>query len=110
MGSGAEEDLGTYTLWAYGYEDNGVKRALDDQRTLRRGQLNDGNLDTRVTPSQPSESHSRKLRSDRDDLDYREWNSESGFSGVDRWPASPGVLSEGQKRRRARMAELDDGF
>jgi len=110
MGSGAEEELGTYTQWAYGYEDSGVERAIEDQRTLRRGQMNDGDSFDRYTPAGPSERHYRKLRADRDDLDYREWNSDTGFSGVDRWPTGPGVQSEGQKRRRARMAELDDGF
>lgn len=110
MGSGAEEELGTYTQWAYGYEESGVERALDDVRTLRKGQLNDGDSYTRTTPSGPSESNSKKLRADRDDLDYREWNSDTGFSGVDRWPTGPGVQSEGQKRRSARKAQLDDGF
>ena len=110
MGSGKAEELGTYTQWAYGFSEASLERALDDQRTLRKGQLNDGDAYTRTTPSGPSESNSRKLRADRDDLDYREWNSDTGFSGVDRWPTGPGVQTEGQQRRRARRVLLDDGF
>lgn len=103
-------ELGTYARWAEGFSEASLTRALDDQRTLRRGQLNDGDEYNRTTPAGLSESHYRKLRSDRDDLDYREWNEESAFSGVDRWPTGAGVQSEGQKRRRDRRDRLDDGF
>lgn len=112
---GDRMDLGTYTRWAEGFSEASLERALDDQRALRRGQMNDGDEYNRTTPAGLSESHYRKLRSDRDDLDYREWNEETAFSGVDRWPTgagvqSTGVQSEGQKRRRDRRDRLDDGF
>ena len=108
--SQGRDDLGTFQKWAQGANPQSLERALADQRVLRRGQLNDGNVFSRTTPAGLTESTFQKLRSDRDDLDYREWNTESAFMGVDRWPSAPGVQSEGQKRRRARAEHLDDGF
>jgi len=110
MSSQGKDDLGTFARWAQGFSPESLERALADQRILRKGQLNDGDVFTRTTPAGLTESHYQTLRGGRDDLDFREWNTESAFSGVDRWPNAPGAQSEGQKRRRARREQMDDGF
>ena len=111
----AGASLGTYTLWAEGFSEASLQRALRDQATLKRGELNDGNDDCRYTRAQQTRRACDTLRAERDNLDYREWNEDTGFSGVTRWPEGPGmsangVQSEGDKRRRARRIALDDGF
>ncbi|MCA9514865.1 MAG: hypothetical protein KC635_07985 [Myxococcales bacterium] len=105
-----EEVLGTYAQWVAGYSPESVARAMHDQAALRRGQMNDGNEYNRTVPSGPSERHYDKLRTERDDLDYREWNSDTGFSGVNRWPTGPGMQTDQQKRRRAARKVIDEGF
>jgi len=110
MAKDYEEALGTYTQWAEGFSPESVERALRDQVNLKRGQLNDGDEYSRTTPAGFSRRHYDKIRAERDDLDYREWNASTGFSGVNRWPAGPGVESEGQGRRRARREAIDEGF
>ncbi len=107
--------LGTYTQWAEGFTPASLDRALRDQVVLKHGEMNNGNDDCRYTRAQQTKQACDTLRSERDNLDYREWNADSGFSGVTRWPAGPGMSAngaqtEGQKRRRARRVELDDGF
>lgn len=107
--------LGTYTQWAEGFSKASLDRALRDQVVLKHGELNNGNDDCRYTRAQQTKQACDTLRAERDNLDYREWNADSGFSGVTRWPEGPGmsangVQTEGQKRRRARRVELDDGF
>jgi hypothetical protein len=109
-----DETLGTYTQWAEAFSKRELDRALADQAIIQRAQLNDGNDLCRSTPSQPSKRAYDTIRAERDDLDYREWNSDTGFSGVNRWPKSPGMArgaeNEGQRLRRARKELLDDGF
>ena len=110
-----EPSLGTYTQWAEGFSKKSLDRALRDQAVLRHGQMNAGNDDCRYTPAQDTKSTCDKMRAQRTDLDYREWNADTGFSGVTRRPAGPGMtgngaLTEGQKRRLDRRNEIDDGF
>lgn len=110
-----EEELGTYAKWAEAFSRQDLDRALRDQAILHRARLRDGNEDARYTPSQGSQRACDTVRAERDDLDYREWNSDTGFSGVSRWPSAPGMLGRGQqselqKKRRARKDLLDDGF
>ena len=104
------KDLGVYGEWATGFSEASLDRALRDQQILRRGQLRDGDEYARYAPNQPSPSASTVIRATRDDLEFREWNEETGFSGVDRWPDAPGVQSPGQKRRRQRRDQIDEGF
>lgn len=102
--------------WATGTSDASLDRALADQETLTRGKLNESDDDSRYTPSGLSRSHYDALRMDRDDLDFREWNEDTGFSGVGRWPSNPGVGGQGgartasERRRLRRKLELDEGF
>ena len=110
-----EEELGTYSQWAEAFSKQGLDKALRDQALLHRAQLRDGSDSARYTPSQGNQRACDKVRSERDDLDNREWNSDTGFSGVSRWPSAPGMLGRGQesdaqKKRRARKDLLDDGF
>ncbi|MFT7580819.1 MAG: hypothetical protein ACI9MR_002493 [Myxococcota bacterium] len=105
-----QETLGTYTQWAEAFSPEGLQIALKDQARLRGGQLSDGDLCTRTTPSGFSKETYDVIRTDRNDMDYREWNEETGFHGVSRWPTGPGMQSDGQKRRRKRRQDLDDGF
>jgi len=112
-------ELGTYTQWAEAFSKGDLERALKDQAMIRHAQLKDGNDYTRTTPSGLTQRAYDVVRADRDDLDYREWNSDTGFSGVNRWPKGPGMVgqgpgrgvqTEGEIRRRARKEQLDDGF
>ena len=106
--------------WAFGTSDKSVQRALDDVARLNRGHLNEGDSSTRYTLSGPSRKHYDTLRFTRDDLDYREWNQETGYWGIHRWPSGPGEagqahpirhgLTEAQKRRRERRVEIEEGF
>jgi hypothetical protein len=108
------EGLGTYTQWAEAFSKRDLDRALSDQAIIARSQMNEGNDHCRSTPSQPSKRAYDKIRTERDDLDYREWNSDTGFSGVNRWPKAPGIgrgaETERQREHRARKEILDDGF
>lgn len=115
MANEFDEKLGTYTQWADGFSRTSLRQALKDQVVIQRGQLNNGNQDARTTPSGRSRQEYDAVRATRDDLDYREWNEDTGYSGVTRWPQGPGmigngVVTESEKRRRARRDELDDGF
>jgi hypothetical protein len=108
-------ELGTYTQWAEAFSRKDLDRALADQALLRRSQLKDGNDYCRTTPAGHSRRAYDTIRAERDDLDYREWNSDTGYSGVNRWPTGPGITARGvespaQKRRRERKELLDDGF
>ncbi len=104
------DSLGTYVRWAEGFTPDSLERSLEDLATLRRGQLSDSDEYQRTTPAGPTERHYRKLRADRDDLDFREWNSDTGYCGVHRWPSAPGVCTQHQQRRRHRRQEIDEGF
>lgn len=115
-------ELGTYTQWAEAFSKKDLERALRDQALIRHAQLKDGNDYTRTTPSGLTQRAYDVVRAERDDLDYREWNSDTGFSGVNRWPKGPGMVGQGpvrqvrgaqteaEIRRRARRDQLDDGF
>lgn len=108
------KELGTYNRFAEAFSNDQLERTLKDQATIKRAQLREGNV-VRVTPSQPSKRAYDAIRATRDDLDCREWNADTGFSGVTRWPSGPGMMghgveTEGQKRRRATIEQLDDGF
>ena len=103
--------------WATGTSQESLERSLEDVEILTRSRLKASDSETRYTPAGLSKSHYDTLRMDRDDLDYREWNEETGFSGVDRWPSGPGMegtdsahLTESERRRRRKRIELDDGF
>jgi hypothetical protein len=114
MSQSYDKDLGTYTRWAEAFSPEGLQKTLKDQATLRRGQLREGD-GNRVTPAQPTRRAYDAIRATRDNLDYREWNDDTGFSGVTRWPSGPGMVghgveTDGQKRRRAHLEQLDDGF
>jgi len=115
MSNEFDDTLGIYTQWAEGFSRTSLRHALKDQVVLARGQLNDGDEAQRYTPAGRSESEYDTVRATRDDLDYREWNEDTGYSGVTRWPQGPGMAgngieSENQKRRRARKEQLDNGF
>jgi hypothetical protein len=108
-------ELGTYTQWAEAFSKKDLDRALRDQALIHRAQLNDGNDYCRTTPSGLTRSAYDNLRAGRDDLDNRDWNSDTGFSGLNRAPQGPGMVGRGvetthQKKRRARRELLDDGF
>ncbi len=109
-----DEALGTYSEWAYGFDADDLRKRLTDQARIKAAQLKDGNEHTRTTPAGLTEAHYDTLRSGRDDLDYREWNTESAFNGKSRTPTGPGVpesgTAAGERKRRARTAEVDDGF
>jgi hypothetical protein len=103
--------------WATGTSQESLERSLKDVEILRRGRLKASDSETRYTPAGLSKSHYDTLRMDRDDLDYREWNEETGFSGLNRWPSDPGMgetepehLTESERKRRRKRIELDDGF
>ncbi len=109
-----DAELGTYTRWAEAFSPAGLEKTLKDQAVLRRGMLREDHV-CRVTPSQPTRRAYDAIRATRDDLDNREWNEDTGFSGVTRWPSGPGMVgrgveTEGQVRRRATIERLDDGF
>ena len=118
MSTRYDDELGTYSQWAEGFSNKGLESVLRDQVIIRRGQLNDGNDYTRYTPAQGSKSACDTVRAERDDLEFRDWNSEFGFHGASRPKPGPGMVgrrgpgaeSDGQARRRARRAEVDDGF
>ena len=99
----------SYERWMTGSSDASRERAVQDQRRLKQGQLRSGDAPT-YTRSGFSRSYCDQLRRDRDDLDYREWMSDTGFSGLGRRHQGPGVETEGQVRRRQRLRELDEGF
>lgn len=110
-----DDELGTYTQWAEAFSPKGLDKALADQATLRRGQLNDGNDHARYTPSQGTQRACDATRAGRDDLEFRDWNSDAGFYGASRARKGPGMVgrgqeSAGQQRRRAKLQEVDDGF
>lgn len=110
--------LAVYAEWATGFSEEGLQRVLADQAAIQRGRLRDGDEYPRYAPNQPSKRGYDTIRAERDDLDYREWNEETGFNGVNRWPTGPGVTgppgpgarSEGQRRRQRRRRELEEGF
>ena len=99
----------SYERWMTGSSDASRERAVQDQRRLNQGKLRAGDAPT-YTRAGFSRSCCDQLRRDRDDLDYREWMSDTGFSGLGRRHQGPGVQTEGQVRRRERMRELDEGF
>lgn len=110
-------NLGTYTLWAEAFSSQELTKRLNDQAQLKRGQLCDGNNFTRTTPAGLSRRAYDNVRANRVDMDNREWNSDTGFSGVNRWPKDPGMQGQGQGvqtpaeiRRRKVVERLDDGF
>ena len=103
--------------WATGTSDASLKRSIDDFATLTKGRLRATDAETRTTPAGFSQSHYDALRYDRDDLDFREWNEDTGFHGVNRWPTGPGMegqdlgeLDEAERRRARLRVEMDDGF
>ncbi len=115
MATRYDDELGTYAQWAFGFNPKDTEKRLRDQALIRRGQLNDGNDYTRYTPSQGTQSACDVVRADRDDLEFRDWNSEHGFSGASRALPGPGMYgrgqeSDGQKHRRLKRELLDDGF
>lgn len=115
MATRYEEELGTYSQWAQAFTSKGLETALRDQALLRRGQLNDGNEYTRYAPSQGTQRACDTHRVGRDDLEFRDWNAEHGFSGASRTLPGPGMFgrgqeSDGQKHRRAKREHIDDGF
>ena len=99
-----------HSRWATGTSPESLDRAMKDQARIARRRLNDGDSHTGYTEAHFSRRYYDVVRYHRDDLDYREWNAETGFSGVNRWPTGPGTESDGQARRRKRRLELDDGF
>jgi hypothetical protein len=116
MATRYDEKLGTYTQWAEAFSREGLERALRDQANIRHGQLNNGNEHTRYTPAQGDRRTCDTVRAGRDDLEFRDWNSEHGFSGASRPMNGPGSVgmagteSEGQHRRRRRREVIDEGF
>ncbi|MCC6622138.1 MAG: hypothetical protein IT385_12820 [Deltaproteobacteria bacterium] len=109
------ETLGTYTQWAEAFNRKSLRAALKDQALIQRGIMNGASDDARYTPAGRSEQEYTTLRATRDDLDYREWNEETGYSGVTRRPAGPGMVGHGarteaEKRRAQKRKQLDDGF
>lgn len=109
-----DKELGTFQRFAEAFSRAGLEKTLNDQVVLRRGMLRESNV-MRVTPSQPTKRAYDAIRATRDDLDCREWNADTGFSGVTRTPAGPGMIghgieTEGQKQRRTTLEQLDDGF
>jgi hypothetical protein len=96
--------------WASGTSAKSVTRAVDDQARLIKGRLNAGNASTRYTEAGLSKSHYDQLRYQRGDLDFREWNASTGFSGIDRRPTGPGMPQEGTRRRGGPRVRIDDGF
>jgi len=111
-----DDELGTYTQWAEAFSPKGLDKALADQAALHRGQLNDGNDHARYTPSQGTQRACDTTRAGRDDLEFRDWNSDAGFFGASRARMGPGMFgrgqeSAGQQRRRAKLREVvEDGF
>ena len=99
-----------HSRWASATSSESLERAMRDQATIARRRLNDGDTHTGYTQAHFSRRYYDVVRCHRDDLDYREWNASTGFSGVNRWPTRPGLETESQARRRRRRAELDDGF
>lgn len=103
--------------WSTGTSDQSLNRALSDQVILNQGRMKASDSETRYTPAGLSRSHYDALRTDRDDLDNREWNDATGFSGVNRWPDAPGMagqepvqMSASERRRNRIRNEVDDGF
>ena len=114
MSDKPENNLGTYGLWTEAFSAKSLERIFVDQARLQRGMLRH-DTDCRVTPASPAKLAYDEIRATRDNQDYREWNEDTGFSGVNRWPAGPGmtghgVETDGQQRRRAHLEQLDDGF
>ena len=99
----------SYERWMTGTTPESRERAVQDQRQLNQGKVREGAART-YTRAGFSRSNCDQLRRDRDDLDYREWMSETGFSGLKRRHQGPGVETEGQQRRRQRLRDLDEGF
>ncbi len=117
MATRYDDELGTYTRWAEAFSDQGLERALADQALIHRGQLNDGDDFTRYTPAQGNRRACDTVRAARDDLEFRDWNSDFGFSGASRPLTAPGMLgragrveSDGEARRRAQKRVIDEGF
>ena len=103
--------------WSTGTSDSSLDRALRDQAILNQGRMKATDSETRYTPAGLSRSHYDALRMDRDDLDFREWNEETGYHGVDRWPTGPGMsgqeaesTTEAERRRARLRREVDEGF
>ncbi|MCB9730241.1 MAG: hypothetical protein H6746_17355 [Deltaproteobacteria bacterium] len=99
-----------YARWASGTSDKSLARAIKDQARIIAGRLNATNATTRYTEAGLSRSHYDQLRYQRGDLDFREWNESTGFSGIDRRPTGPGMPEEGRRRRGAERKRIDDGF
>lgn len=115
MATRYDDELGTYTQWAEAFSRKGLETALRDQALIHRGQLNDGNEYTRYTPAHLTQRACDVVRAERDDLEFRDWNSEHGFSGASRERAGPGMVGRGQEsarqvERRARRKAIDEGF
>lgn len=102
--------------WMKATSPESLERAAADQRRLAHGRMNHQPGAAPYTQAGLSREHYDALRYRRDDLDYREWNAATGFSGVDRWPTGPGMAGQsgtvttGERRRRARRAEIEEGF
>lgn len=110
------EPVDRYRRYMTGPSEGSLDRAVRDLRGIIRGrQRVDGGAD-RYTEAGLSRSHYDQLRHQRDDLDYREWNADTGFSGVTRQPDGPGMAAQAgaitpaDMRRRLRRLELEDGF
>ncbi len=104
-----------YRRWMTG-NDRSLERAVTDlRRIIQARQRVNGGAD-RYTAAGLSRSHYDQLRHSRDDLDYREWNAATGFSGVTRGPTGPGMagqagaITPSDARRRRRLQELEEGF
>ena len=126
MATRYDDELGTYTQWAQAFSQKDLETRLRDQAILHRGQLNDGNDNTRYTPAQPTMRAADTTRANRDDLEFRDWMGEFGFSGNKRTLHGPGMFGQGQpsgpsgigrghetteqKHRRLRRETLEDGF
>jgi len=103
--------------YATATSDASLDRALRDQTALNQGRMNATNDENRYTPSGLSRDHYDALRSDRDDLDYREWMASTQFSGLVRPPTLPGMAgqqggakTEAEERRDKLRREMEEGF
>ncbi len=96
--------------WASGTSDESLSRAVNDQAKLVKGRMNAGNISTRYTAAGLLTSHYDQLRHQRADLDYREWNADTGFWGIDRRPTGPGMPAEGTRHRGPARRRIIDGF
>lgn len=103
--------------WATGSSDKSLRRALEDAARIEQGRLTQTDDEARTTPAGFSKERYDAVRSERDELDYKEWMDSAGFSGLRRAPEGPGLLTVEERKqaqaeaRRARLRrELEEGF